>query len=907
MPDGAGSSGVLILGEALGESEALTGVPYQGQAGGFLNRVLYKLERSRGLRREDFLIWNAVACRPPDNKLAGTPWEHGALDSCQQYLRMVVEKHRPKAILATGNVPTQALLGFKGIAQRHSPRRGYVYRTNIRISNGGVHSTFVVPTYHPSFLMQGKQQLLPVMLWDLNRTLDVAKDGRAPWADLKPEHVLHPRMDDIDEFIRRARVAIAANPQQCCAADIETETAISKINEEELEYDDDAPITRVSFAFDRNYGITIPFVPAFLPKIQEIFDLGFEYFVFWNAAFDAPRIRKADIRLDRVACGMYAWHYLYPSIPKALGYVSSILTDLAEWKSKSISDPEAYSVQDSCAAYWNWEEIRSRLELSRRWHLFERHWIQLDPILVEMAQAGVPLDKKEQAAFSADLAAELAEIDTEVQRIVPDDVKPREHKIVLRAERPCERCNGRGLQLDTKALRKAKQKVSDAKEWSKHDRSKDKFFTAEACPRCDGEGHRQRNVRADEAIEGKLQGYRRVSTPKGQRWEKILPFLVTSPAQVKAYIQFRGWRLKTYRGKQSADETALKRLHRQKKDKLLQLVLDYRKRNKLKETYVDGEGYGADRVTTEFTQTPWTLRFASQNPNIQNITHPKRAKTDDQKVRAKRLRSLFIAEPDHVLVELDYSAIEAVMAGWYAGDDDYVAAAKAGIHAILASHVLAQRGECEPINPHAPDAALVKHIKREFPAEYNGCKIVAHGTTYGGSPAKMLIENPTIFTKKAEVEHLQSMFLHTIGKKLYAWQQATIKTAHSQCYLDNAFGLRMYFWDVINPKSGQQAALFPELPPLGTQAKDCLSANPQSSAAHIMKDAILRVGASELRPFLRWTIHDALVFMMPDDAALEFRIRKAASLMSQPVLEMGNLVIDVEGEVGKRWSEMEEI
>src|SRR5437870_1207423 len=100
-PDGSGRLGVVLLGEALGEQEAITGRPFQGRAGQMFNKLL----SNAGFQRDDFLITNAVWCRPPSNKLEGTPLEFPVINSCySRHLLPLITERQPKVIVPMGNV-----------------------------------------------------------------------------------------------------------------------------------------------------------------------------------------------------------------------------------------------------------------------------------------------------------------------------------------------------------------------------------------------------------------------------------------------------------------------------------------------------------------------------------------------------------------------------------------------------------------------------------------------------------------------------------------------------------------------------------------------------------------------------------------------------------------------------------
>src|ERR1700704_3843992 len=82
--EGTGRLGVAVIGEALGHGEAIDGLPFRPkeQAGSKLNECIRSIP---GLSRNDLLLYNIIACQPPDNKLSNVWYEHKAIDTCKQH------------------------------------------------------------------------------------------------------------------------------------------------------------------------------------------------------------------------------------------------------------------------------------------------------------------------------------------------------------------------------------------------------------------------------------------------------------------------------------------------------------------------------------------------------------------------------------------------------------------------------------------------------------------------------------------------------------------------------------------------------------------------------------------------------------------------------------------------------
>ncbi len=96
---------VMFVGEAPGEKEDRTGLPFQGNAG----RVFDKLLGIAGLQREEVYVTGAVKCRPPENRDPKAEEIH----ACNRYLRRQIELVRPRVIVALGRSGLMAVTGGK--------------------------------------------------------------------------------------------------------------------------------------------------------------------------------------------------------------------------------------------------------------------------------------------------------------------------------------------------------------------------------------------------------------------------------------------------------------------------------------------------------------------------------------------------------------------------------------------------------------------------------------------------------------------------------------------------------------------------------------------------------------------------------------------------------------------------
>ena len=143
---GSGNAGakILFVGEAPGQKEDESGIPFCGAAGKFLDEMLDSI----GLDRNDVFIANTLKCRPPENR---DP-EDGEKAACRSYLDRQVETIKPKLIVCLGRHSVANFMpGAGGISKLHGKavRRpsGQVYlalyHPAAALHNGGLRSTLM--------------------------------------------------------------------------------------------------------------------------------------------------------------------------------------------------------------------------------------------------------------------------------------------------------------------------------------------------------------------------------------------------------------------------------------------------------------------------------------------------------------------------------------------------------------------------------------------------------------------------------------------------------------------------------------------------------------------------------------------------------------------------------------------
>lgn len=895
---------LLAIGDVPDFAEYKRGEVFSGMTGYQWAKTL----RLIGIDRKKFSLANMISCLPPKDWKLFKADAAASKEQCQQYVQRTLTRVRPDVVMTLGQLPTDSFLGDGSLVEHHAPRRGYVFKAAF-----GNWSGYVIPSVHPRMLGQGKAAWTPLLMHDIFTALKVQKEGKAEWESYKPEYFEKPTFADIDNFEERACLWLRAHPEHpMFTCDIETAESGRK---EEEDYDDieDAEITRISFAYRPGYAITIPFQREFFSRIQRLLNLPAKFIVYWNWTFDHPRLLAKGFKIDQqVYDGMELWHYYKTALPKSLGSVTpNLCPHFAEWKSLFGVDEEFYSCVDSDAAISNVWKILEKIQPGQL-SAFMSHWIDIRPINQSMHEHGALMDMKKHDELREILITDLIQVDDTLQALIPERIKPfKMYKAVPILFR-CRECAGKGFIV--KAKQKVRKKVV-VRKWKE----------VRPCGYCMDKGYLEENIPEPWTHEiGGRSGYYIPTTVmtipkiKGDKeligkpnlgpkflWGFKQKFLPTSPKQVAEYLRDCSYPVpRNYNtDKETTDVKAIRDLmHKHPKDTVLPQFLEYRQIKKMLGQYIDGYVPWDDgRIHTTFGQKATNLRFNSVRPNVQNVIQ--RGKY------AQLYRQQFIPAPGHVLAELDHSGAEAQIVGYYANDPDYIRIAKLSIHGILASYVLVNEGHWQnPIDLKWSDADIIEavdEIKKRFKLQYQKSKNCAHGSNYGAVPYKLFMEYRESFPTLAFAEELQELYFSTIAKKVKAWHHKTWVFAHKNKYIENVYGYRFDFWDVLSPDWYGNLVMDPKTGfwKLGKQAKDCLAFNPSSTEAGLMKEVMIKLihESPEYLQWLFWMIHDSLVFEFPDDKYLEERLHHVSALMAAPVPEMGGLSIECGMDVGYNW------
>lgn len=126
---------IMFIGEAPGKEEDIQGLPFVGDAGILLTKLIEKM----GLTRSGVYIGNIVKCRPPMNR---DP-EADEIATCRQFIERQIGIIQPAVIVTLGRIALQTFTDNPKM-KITAARGKFFYFKEVP----------VMPTFHPAYLLR---------------------------------------------------------------------------------------------------------------------------------------------------------------------------------------------------------------------------------------------------------------------------------------------------------------------------------------------------------------------------------------------------------------------------------------------------------------------------------------------------------------------------------------------------------------------------------------------------------------------------------------------------------------------------------------------------------------------------------------------------------------------------------
>jgi uracil-DNA glycosylase family 4 len=202
---GNADADLMFVGEAPGANEDRMGLPFVGQAGKLLDKLLAEIGRERA----DVFVANVLKCRPPDNR---DPHPN-EIEACRAYLDRQIELIEPTMICTLGNFSTKLLRADPtGISRLHG-------REEVRVI--GPRAVRLYPLFHPAAALY-TPSILETLRADFQRIPELLAKGAPEQPEQIDELPELPERNAIDEQEATAfdePLALAADAPPLAAAD----------------------------------------------------------------------------------------------------------------------------------------------------------------------------------------------------------------------------------------------------------------------------------------------------------------------------------------------------------------------------------------------------------------------------------------------------------------------------------------------------------------------------------------------------------------------------------------------------------------------------------------------------------------------------------------------------------------
>lgn len=358
-----------IIGESPGYDEVMEGKPFIGKSGELLRATL----ASNNISLTDVFLTNLCHYRPKGNKFELLKGSEELAEGISDLTHLLL-KYKPNLIVALGAHALYFLTKKHGIAAH----RGSVLASDY----SGIKC---IPSYHPAYVLRDSQAF-PIFQADFNR---IAREYQTPVISAIKWDFTYGKDSTLPALVDSYESA------EYLAVDIES-------------VKESTTIICVGFARSGTEAISIPLETGsdkeqiqrlLLSKAKKIFHFG---------TFDVTMLRLNGFTVENYTDDtIIAAHVLEPELPRDLGYVASIYTDIPAYKEEGRSNIPAdtkgwslkrnkedlyiYNCKDVCATYLAlFAELKDLRELGLE--EFYRYEMEVVGMTIEMGLNGMLRD-----------------------------------------------------------------------------------------------------------------------------------------------------------------------------------------------------------------------------------------------------------------------------------------------------------------------------------------------------------------------------------------------------------------------------------------------------------------------------------------------------------------------------------
>jgi DNA polymerase I-like protein with 3'-5' exonuclease and polymerase domains/uracil-DNA glycosylase len=449
---GPSSAEVLIVGEAPGEKEVERGEPFVGPSGVEMTRMI----QQAGLLRSECFITNVCGYRPPKNRMAAwfypkterpadavfvnDRWVHPHVANGVAALEVLIDKLKPKVIIAFGNTPLWALTGEWGITKW----RG----SNLLSREINGQSYPLLPTYHPAAILR-RWDWRYIAVHDLLQARRIRDNGLPKIVE---DFTIRPSFDTViqrlDQLLSGADL-MGADKKLDIAVDIETR--FRHITCVGLAWSPTAAIC-IPFleikAADKNYWKTVDEETEIVWRLKQLLTHPAVRVLGQNFSYDQQYFARRmffipNYKPDNFHDTMTAHHVMWAGLPKGLDFLSSFYCQEThvywkdegkEWNPKTMGEEQhwVYNCRDALRTYLIAQEQRKVYEaLNFKSTAFGSPWTIQHGIHESILRAmlrGVRIDTKKKAELRQELGEVITRQEEYINYLLGHPLNPRSPK-----------------------------------------------------------------------------------------------------------------------------------------------------------------------------------------------------------------------------------------------------------------------------------------------------------------------------------------------------------------------------------------------------------------------------------------------------------------------------------------------
>ena len=403
---------IVIVGEAPGEEEEKSGIPFTGSSGKLLTNILEKI----GIDRSKCYITNTVKVRPPDNNLARLPELGLTVEGFYPILYAELSELKPNLIITVGNVPFHALTGLNSVVK---------WRGSVLFASKLTRPAKLIPIIHPAACLREWKYT-----YFLNFDLARAK-AEAEFPEIrrkKRDLIINPTFDEVMSELSR----------------IEKERTFLSIDLET--YMRSGLIKCVGVGNREDRAMCIPIIKSMKPYWQRVEEVEIWKFlaklltdkeikkIAQNAQFELTQLSKYTNGKMTVWMDTLRAHALvHPEFPHSLAFLTSIYTDMPYYKDEGKISGEkqdydmlqTYNCKDVVATFeiaMKLEEALKKRDMHKFYHFFDN---PLAHALWKMQTFGVKIDLEKLKSFKVKVEESIKLLEKEFLDLVGFEVNPK--------------------------------------------------------------------------------------------------------------------------------------------------------------------------------------------------------------------------------------------------------------------------------------------------------------------------------------------------------------------------------------------------------------------------------------------------------------------------------------------------